>query len=67
MRRRRTIAAALALMLATVAIARHPTADIQILTHDSADPSPHRVQAAVDLGVVAVKLLVTWTASHLSR
>jgi hypothetical protein len=67
MRRRRTIAAALALMLAGVAVVRHPTADIEILTHDSADPSPHRLQAALDLGVVGVKLLVTWTACHLNR
>ena len=67
MRRRRTIAAALALMLAGVAVVRHPTADIQILTHDATDPSPHKVQAALDLGIVAVKLLVTWTANHLNR
>jgi hypothetical protein len=67
MRRRRTIAAALALTLAGIAVVRHPTADIEILTHDSADPSPHRLQAALDLGVVGVKLLVTWTANHLNR
>jgi hypothetical protein len=67
MRRRRTIAAALALTLAGVAVARHPTANIEILTHDSADPSPHRLQAALDLGIVAIKLLVTWTADHLSH
>lgn len=67
MRRRGTIAAALALTLAGVAVVRHPTADIEIVTHDATDPSPHRIQAAIDLGIVAVKLLVTWTANHLSR
>ena len=45
--------------------ARHPTADIQVLTHDAGDVAPHRVQAAVDLGLVGVKLLVTWTAEGL--
>ncbi len=63
MRRRRTIVVLTAL-LALVAIVRHPTADIEILTHKSCDPAPHRIQAAVDLGVVAVKFLLTWTASN---
>ena len=66
MRKRRTMMAMIVAALALVAVARHPTADIEILTHDAADPSPHRIQAAVDLGVVAVKLLVTWTAGHLT-
>jgi hypothetical protein len=61
MRRRRSIVVALAGLFALVAVARHPTADIAILTHDATDPAPHRVQAAVDLGVVAVKFLLTWT------
>ncbi|WP_296611448.1 hypothetical protein [Sphingomonas sp.] len=60
MRNRRTIMAVGAL-LALVAIVRHPTADIEILTHRDGDPTPHRIQAAVDLGVVAVKFLLTWT------
>lgn len=37
-------------------------ADIRILTHDKGDRSPHRMQAAVDIGLVAVSILVTWTA-----
>lgn len=63
MRKHRTIVAVGAL-LALVAIARHPTADIEILTHRDGDPTPHRVQAAVDLGVVAVKFLLTWTGGN---
>jgi hypothetical protein len=63
MRRRRTIVAVGAL-LALVAIVRHPTADIEILTHRDGDPTPHRIQAAVDLGVVAVKFLLTWTGGN---
>jgi hypothetical protein len=47
-----------------VAVVRHPTADIEILTHRDGDPTPHRIQAAVDLGVVAVKFLLTWTSGN---
>ena len=63
MSRRRTVLIAAAL-LAIAAAARHPTADIEILTHQAGDPAPHKVQAAVDLGIVAVKFLLTWTASR---
>lgn len=63
MQRRRTLVIVAAL-LAIVAVARHPTADIEILTHQASDPAPHKVQAAVDLGVVAVKFLLTWTAGR---
>jgi hypothetical protein len=59
-RRRKIVAAGLALF-ALAALVRHPTADIEILTHRANDPAPHRVQAAVDLGLVAVKFLLTWT------
>ena len=45
--------------------ARHPSADIRILTHAADDRAPHRIQAALDLGVVAVSLLVTWTGRHI--
>ena len=53
------IAAAGALALA--AVARPIPADIRVLTHDAADLSPHRVQTALNLGVVALNVLVTWT------
>lgn len=54
--------AAVGLLLAT---AHRPTADIRILTHDATDPAPHRMQAAVDLGLVAVNVLYTWTVRRL--
>lgn len=54
--------AAVLLLLA----ARHPSADITILTHDAGDPAPHRVKAAVDLGLLGFSVLVTWTGKHLS-
>ncbi len=60
--RGRRIFVGLAALLALVMVVRHPTADIEILTHQACDPAPHKIQAAVDLGVVAVKFLLTWTA-----
>lgn len=63
--RNRRIMIGLFAALALVAIVRHPSADIQILTHDAGDPTPHRVKAALDLGLVGVSVLVTWTGEHL--
>ena len=56
------VVAALALV---VLAARHPTADIRLITHDLHDPAPHRMQAAVDLGLVGVSVLYTWTVDGL--
>jgi hypothetical protein len=61
MMQRRNVAIALAALLAIVA-ARHPTPNISLLTHDIGDPQPHRIQAAIDLGLVGVSILYTWTA-----
>ncbi|KQS04024.1 hypothetical protein ASG11_06980 [Sphingomonas sp. Leaf357] len=61
MRHRRITGLILAAALLVVLAVRHPSADIRILTHDSGDRSPARVQAAIDLGVVAISVLVTWT------
>jgi hypothetical protein len=65
MRGRKKTVLAIAALLAIVAVARHPSADIEILTHQANDPAPHRVQAAFDLGVVAVSFLLTWTSGRL--
>lgn len=64
MRNRRIMIGMFAL-LAMVAVVRHPSADIRILTHDASDPTPHKVMAALDLGLVAVSVLVTWTGEHI--
>lgn len=50
--------------LALVAV-RHPTADIRLITHDVGDPAPRRMQAAIDLGLVGVSVLYTWTVRSL--
>lgn len=57
-----TIAAGLALLAIA---ARHPTADLRFITHDLADPAPRRMQAALDLGVVGVSILYTWTGRRI--
>lgn len=65
MRDRRKLLVAGGVALAVLAVQR-PTADFRLLTHDVGDPTPHRVQAAVDLGLMAVSVLVTWTGRRLA-
>lgn len=64
MRSRRLIVAAGALGLIALS-AGHPVADIRVMTHELSDPAPRRVQAAIDLGLIGVKLLYTWTSGQL--
>lgn len=64
MRDRRPVLAVAAVLLAFVAL-RHPTADIRLITHDRADPAPHRMQAAIDLGLIGISVLYTWTVDRL--
>ena len=64
--RRRVAIAATGAMLALVAL-RHPSADLRIMTHEARDTAPHRVQAAIDLGLVGISLLYTWTAPRIAR
>lgn len=64
MRNRRLVLAVAAVLLAFVAL-RHPTADIRLITHDRADPAPHRMQAAIDLGLIGISVLYTWTVDRL--
>lgn len=59
LKRRIAITAAAALMLAVVS--GHGQLNVRVLTHDVGDHAPARVQAAIDLGLVAVSVLVTWT------
>jgi hypothetical protein len=63
--RNRRIALLAALALLMVTAVRHPSAELRIQLHDPADIAPHRVQAAVELGVIAVSVLVTWTSHRL--
>ena len=51
-----------ALAALAIVAARHPSPNIRLITHDVGDPSPHRMQAAIDLGLVGVSILYTWTA-----
>lgn len=38
-----------------------PTASLEIQTHDVADVAPKKMEAALDLGIAAFSLLITWT------
>jgi hypothetical protein len=49
-----------------IVAARHPSASINILTHDQSDRAPHRLQAALDTGLFAVSLLITWTTKSIA-
>lgn len=42
----------------------HPTANIEIITHEVTDKAPRKIQAALDLGILAVSVLYTWTAKR---
>lgn len=60
-RNRRILAAGAALLALVSIAAQHPRATIEILTHDQGDTAPRRVQAAIDLGLVGISVLVTWS------
>ena len=65
-RRIRIAAAGIAALALFAIVSPHNRADIRILTHDKSDHDPVTMRAAVDLGLVAVSIVVTWTAG-LSR
>lgn len=62
MRNRNTIIAVCAVLVMAATVRQHPTADIRVLTHDASDPMPHQVRAALDLGLLGISVLYTWTA-----
>jgi hypothetical protein len=65
-KRRIALAGGGAALLALTTLSPH-TANIRIITHDVTDTAPHRFQAAVDLGIMAVSVLYTWTAKRAHR
>jgi hypothetical protein len=65
-RRRKIVMAGAAALVLLAMSARHPHADIEILTHQTGDLSPARLQAAIDTGLFAVSVLVTWSR-HFAR
>ena len=64
--RRRQLILALSVLALAVMLVRHPSANVRIITHDIADPAPRKVEAAVDMGLFALSLMVTWTAKGLA-
>jgi hypothetical protein len=63
--RERRIGLALLIVAIVLLAARHTSASIRIDTQDRGDPAPHSMQAAVDLGLVGVSLLWTWSSHRL--
>lgn len=60
-RARKSLAVGAALLALAAFASPDRRASIRILTHDPADIAPARAQAVVDLGLVAVSVLVTWS------
>lgn len=50
-----------AALLALLAFAPDRQANLAISMQRAGDPSPQKVEAAVDLGLIAVSVLVTWS------
>jgi hypothetical protein len=65
-KRRIALAGGGAALLALSAM-HHPSANIRIITHDVTDTAPRKIQAAIDLGILAVSVLYTWTAERAAR
>ena len=65
-RRTRIVIAAIAALALFAVISPSNRAEIRILTHEKDDLSPHKMQAAIDIGLVAISILYTWT-DKLSR
>jgi hypothetical protein len=59
--RERRVGMGIAIVALLLLATRHPSADIRILTHDATDRAPMRVEAGLELGVIAVSVLITWT------
>ncbi|WP_109807596.1 hypothetical protein [Sphingosinithalassobacter portus] len=66
-RRNLSLFAVFALIVTVIAVTPRPHADIRLLTHESSDLAPHKLQAAVDLGVIVVDFLYTWTSRALTH
>lgn len=61
-RRLRTLTiAGLALIILAASASPGHRASIEIFTHRQGDVAPQRLQAAIDLGIASVSILVTWS------
>ena len=65
--RRKLVIAAIAVLALFAALSPGRHAEIKILAQDPADPAPHQMQAVVDIGLLAISILVTWTSAQLVR
>lgn len=60
-KRNRIIVMLGAAALLLISLATDRRADIAVALQRQGDPSPQRVEAVVDIGLVAVSVLVTWS------
>ena len=60
-RRRNFVIAAVAGLALLALVSPDRRADIRILTHQTEDKAPQKMQAVLDLGLIAVSVLVTWS------
>jgi hypothetical protein len=60
-KRNRIILALGAAALLLISLAPDRRADIAIQMHRGGDIAPHKVEATVDLGIMAISVLVTWS------
>jgi hypothetical protein len=60
-RNRRIVLALAALLLVAAYAVPSPRADIRILAAEKSDLNPQKLQAAIDFGMVAISVLITWT------
>ncbi|WP_431471007.1 hypothetical protein [Sphingosinithalassobacter sp. LHW66-3] len=63
--RRRIVLTVMGLLLVAGLAMKPPSADIRILAHSADDSAPSRMQAGVNIGLLAVSLLVTWSSKRL--
>lgn len=61
------VATACGLLAATALLLPQQRADFRILMHQASDPAPRSAVLAFDAGLLAGRLLVTWTAEQLVR
>jgi len=66
MERRRIGLAFAAGALLVAGLVAHPRANLVLQLEELGDRAPARMQAAIDMGVVAISVLVTWTRQHAS-
>lgn len=67
MSRKRRLGIAMLGLVAFAGIVRHPSVDVTVAANDPANPAAQRVQTRLDIGLVAISVLITWTRDRFAR